>query len=73
MPHSMPIPTYLHKIRLAGRSGFLDDPDIFVVSEVDSRLEAKQNRPENQIYADGSVCSIGSGQVIIDVGANVGR
>ena len=57
----------LHKIRLGA-----DQPDIFVISEVDARLEAEQCLPDRQIYADGSLISIRPGDVVIDVGANVG-
>jgi|LauGreSBDMM110SN_4_FD.fasta_scaffold40273_1 hypothetical protein len=46
---------------------------VIAVSEVDARLEAEQCRPGRQIYADGRNITIRPGDVVIDVGANVGR
>ena len=67
-------PPGLRRMRLSYSAADDKGPaDIFVVSTVDARLEAKACLPENQIYANGHVCSICAGDVILDVGANVGR
>ena len=64
--------SFLNEISL-GRD---DEPGIVVLatSELDARLEAEQCRPERQIYADGRFgVRIAPGDVVIDVGANIGR